>query len=140
MSGNVKVGYANTAHGDDSYNVEGVVNIPLIDDKLAMRIVAYQDHRGGYIDNVYSTFTRRGTDLGFARRTGGVVPADSVVINNADIAGDNINEVEYSGVRASLKWQVTDDWDALLAVAYQKIDGEGVFYQHPNGSESGCGT
>jgi len=57
LSGNVKVGYANTADGDDSYNVEGVVNIPLIDDKLAMRLVAYQDHRGGYIDNVYSTFT-----------------------------------------------------------------------------------
>ncbi len=140
LSANVKAGYANTADGDDSYNFEGVVNIPLIDDKLAMRIVAYQDHRGGYIDNVYSTFTRQGTDLGFARRTGGVVPADSVVINNADIAGENINEVEYSGARASLKWQITDDWDALLAVAYQKIDGEGVFYQHPNGSESGCGA
>ena len=66
LSGNVKVGYANTADGDDSYNVEGVVNIPLIDDKLAMRLVGYMDHRGGYIDNVYSTFTRQGTDLGFA--------------------------------------------------------------------------
>jgi len=31
--------------------------------------------------------------------------------------------------------QVNDDWDALLAVAYQKIDGEGVFYQLPTGSE-----
>ena len=140
MSGNVKVGYANTADGDDSYNFEGVVNIPLIDDKLAMRLVGYMDHRGGYIDNVYSTFTRQGTDLGFARRTGGVVPTDSLVIDNADIAGDNINEAEYSGVRGSLKWQVTDDWDALLAVAYQKIEGEGVFYQHPNGAESGCGV
>jgi iron complex outermembrane receptor protein len=138
FSGDVKAGYANTADGDDSYNVEGVVNIPLIDDKLALRLVAYQDHRGGYIDNVYSTFTRRGTDLGFANRTGGVVPGNSVVIDNAGIAGEDINEVDYSGVRASLKWQVTDDWDALLAVAYQKIDGEGVFYQHPNGAESGC--
>ena len=101
MSGNVKVGFANTADGDDSYNVEGVVNIPLIDDKLAMRVVAYQDHRGGYIDNVYSTFTRRGTDLGFALRTGGVVPADSVVIDNADIAGEDINEVEYRAFAAA---------------------------------------
>jgi iron complex outermembrane receptor protein len=140
MSADLKAGYANTADGDDSYNVEGVVNIPLIDDKLALRLVAYQDHRGGYIDNVFSTFTRRGTDLGFANRTGGVVPVDSLVIDNGDIAGEDINEVDYSGARASLKWQMTDDWDALLAVAYQKIDGEGVFYQHPNGAESGCGT
>jgi len=140
MSANVKTGIATTSGGSESYNVEGMLNLPLIDDKLALRLVAYQDHRGGYIDNVFSTFTRSGTDLGFARRTGGVVPADSLVIDNGDIAGKDINEVDYSGVRASLKWQVTDDWDALLAVAYQKIDGEGVFYQHPNGSESGCGA
>ena len=140
LSGNVKVGYANTASGDDSYNVEGVVNFPLIDDKLAARVVAYQDHRGGYIDNVASTFTRSGTDVGFAQRTGGRVPVDSVVINNYDIAGKNINEAEYQGIRGSMKWQITDDWDAILAVAYQKIEGEGVFYQHPNGSESGCGA
>jgi len=140
LSANVKAGYANTADGDDSYNFEGVVNIPLIDDTLAMRIVGFMDHRGGYIDNVYSEFNRAGTDLGFAQRTGGVVPDDSLVINNADIAGENINEVDYSGARASLKWQITDDWDALLAVAYQRIDGEGVFYQHPNGSDSGCGV
>ena len=44
--------------------------MPLIDDKLALRVVAYQDNRGGYIDNVCSTFTRRGTDLGFARPHG----------------------------------------------------------------------
>ena len=79
-------GYANTAHGDDSYNVEGVVNIPLIDDTLAMRRVAYQDHRGGYIDNVYSTLP--GVEqTGLAVVTGGRVPVLSVVINNADIAG-----------------------------------------------------
>jgi len=117
-----------------------MLNMPLIDDKLALRLVAYYDRRGGYIDNVPSTFTRRGTDLGFANRTGGVVPVDSVVIDNANVAGKDINDVEYSGARGSLKWQFADDWDALLAVAYQKIDGEGVFYHHPNGSESGCGV
>jgi len=136
----VKVGVATTAHGDESYNVEGVLNIPLITDKLALRLVAYHDKRGGYIDNVYSTFTRSSADLGFAQRTGGVVPEDSVVINNGNIARENINEVEYNGARASLKLQIADDWDAILAVAYQTIDGEGVFYQHRNGSESGCGV
>jgi outer membrane receptor protein involved in Fe transport len=134
----VKAGLASTAHGDESYNAEAVLNMPLVDDKLALRVVAYHDKRGGYIDNVPSTFTRRGTDLGFANRTGGSVPTDSVVIDNGDLTDEDINEVKYSGARASLKWQIVDDWDALLAVAYQKIDGEGVFYQHPNGSEAGC--
>jgi outer membrane receptor protein involved in Fe transport len=140
MSSSVKAGVASTSDGDESYNVEGVLNLPLIDDKLAMRLVAYYDKRGGYIDNVYSTFTRKPTDLAFALLTGGVVPDDSVVINNGAIAKENINEVEYNGARASFKLQIADDWDALLAVAYQRIDGEGVFYQTPNGADSGCGV
>jgi outer membrane receptor protein involved in Fe transport len=139
FSTTVKAGYADTAHGSGSYNFEGVMNIPLVDDKLAARVVAYRDHRGGYIDNVPSTFTRRGTDAGFAIRTGGVVPANSIVVDNSDVAKKDFNPSNYTGVRGSLKWQIVDNWDALLAVSYQKIDGEGVFYQMPNGSESGCG-
>ncbi len=133
-SSKVSGGYSNTDHGSDGYNVEAVINIPL-GDKFAARVVGYQDHRGGYIDNVFSTFTRRGTDLGFALRTGGVVPVDSVVIDNGDIVENDFNEVDYAGGRASIKWQVSDDWDALLAVAYQRIDAEGVFYQLPTGSD-----
>jgi len=140
MSSNVKAGVATTSDGDESYNVEGMINLPLIDDRLAMRLVAYHDTRGGYIDNVFSTFTRQPTDLSFATLTGGVVPEDSVVINNGNIARENINEVEYNGARASFKLQISDNWDALLAFAYQKIDGEGVFYQTPNGADSGCGV
>jgi outer membrane receptor protein involved in Fe transport len=132
-SSRVSAGFATTEDGGDGYNVEAVANIPL-GDVMALRLVAYQDHRGGYIDNVFSTFTRRGTDLGFIR-TGGVVPTDSVVIDNANIVDDDINEVDYMGGRASLRWQVSDDWDALLAVAYQRIDVEGVFYQLPTGSD-----
>ncbi len=134
-SASMSAGYANTAEGSDGFNVEAVINIPIIDDKLAARVVAYQDHRGGYIDNVFSTFTRRSSDLGFFSRTGGVVPVDSVVIDNADIVDDDINDVDYVGARGSLKLQINDDWDAILAVAYQRIDVEGVFYQLPIGSE-----
>jgi outer membrane receptor protein involved in Fe transport len=133
-STNLKAGYTNTSGGDDGYNIEAVINLP-IGDRMAARVVVYQEQRGGYIDNVYSTFTRQPTDLAFALRTDGVVPANSVVIDNADVVGDDINEVEYQGARGSLKWQVSDDWDAILAVTYQKIESEGVFYQMPDSSE-----
>jgi len=133
-SSKMSAGYADTAHGSDGYNIEAVVNIPL-GDRFAARIVGYHDHRGGYIDNVFSTFTRSGNDLGFALRTGGVVPDDSVVIDNSNLVAEDINEVDYSGGRASLKWQVSDDWEALLAVSLQRIDAEGVFYNLPTGSD-----
>ena len=41
-----------------------MLNIPLIADTLAFRGVIYDDNRGGYIDNVPGTFTRKNTDLG----------------------------------------------------------------------------
>src|SRR6266851_7958584 len=62
--GNVSAGYATTAHGGESTNLDATLNIPLITDHLAVRAVIYNDHRGGYINNVPSTFARQGTDIG----------------------------------------------------------------------------
>ena len=35
-----------------------MINLPVIQDTLAVRAVIYNDRRGGYIDNVPSAFTR----------------------------------------------------------------------------------
>ena len=77
--GSVDAGYGITAHGDPNTNVTAVLNLPLIEDTLAVRGVIYNDHQGGYINNVPSTFTRSGTDLGLARYNGGVVPTNSLI-------------------------------------------------------------
>jgi iron complex outermembrane recepter protein len=61
--GNVTAGYETTAHGDPSSNVEGVLNVPLVDGKLAVRAVLYSDSQGGYIDNVPATFSRQASDF-----------------------------------------------------------------------------
>src|ERR1700720_1544546 len=61
---NVKAGYGVTAHGDPNTDVTAVLNLPLIADTLAVRGVIYNDSRGGYIDNVPATFTRKNTDIG----------------------------------------------------------------------------
>src|SRR6202051_1555632 len=59
----VNAGYAATAHGDQSSNVDATLNIPLIADTLAVRGVIYNEKRGGYIDNIPATFARATTDL-----------------------------------------------------------------------------
>lgn len=38
--------------GDASYYAKGAVNVPLIEGKLGARLVAYQEVRGGFIDNI----------------------------------------------------------------------------------------
>ena len=60
----VKGGYSVTAGGDPNTDVTAVVNFPILEDKMAVRAVIYDDSRGGYIDNVASTFARRNTDVG----------------------------------------------------------------------------
>jgi outer membrane receptor protein involved in Fe transport len=62
--GSVSAGYGTTAGGDPNSDLTAVINIPLIADTLAARGVIYNDRRGGYINNVPGTFTRKPTDLG----------------------------------------------------------------------------
>jgi len=133
--GSVDATYGVTANGDPNSSATGVINIPLIDDHLAVRGVIFTDRRGGYINNVPSTFSRASTDLGLAIYNSGVVPKNSLVINNYDQVGRAINPVTYSGARAELLWKVNDHWDALLSQTYQNMDSQGVFYEMPWGSE-----
>ncbi len=64
--GSVKAGYGTTAHGDNNTNATAIINLPLIDEHVALRAVIYDDERGGYINNVPGTFTRSNTDIGIS--------------------------------------------------------------------------
>ena len=48
--------YAFTKGGEESVAGDAFINIPIIQDKLAVRAVIYTDRQGGYIDNVAGTF------------------------------------------------------------------------------------
>jgi iron complex outermembrane recepter protein len=129
--GSVNAGYSYTAHGDPNSNVDAMLNLPLIPGKLAVRAVIYDDQRGGYINNIPATFVRSGTDLGLARSNGGVVPSDSVTINNASMVGRAINPVNYEGFRLSMLGEISDAWSVLLAQSYQHMEAYGVPYEMP---------
>ncbi len=143
--GNVTAGYGTTAGGDSNSNVTAVLNLPLITDTLAVRGVIYNDHRGGYINNVPAKFTRKSTDLGIGYphypdgcspdTTPCQVPPGAAAINNYAIAKNAINPVTYQGFRASALWDISSDWNALLTQSYQTINADGVFYQMPHGSD-----
>jgi iron complex outermembrane recepter protein len=123
----IDAGGATTAHGAPSGNIDATINVPLIAEHLAARAVIYDERRGGYINNIPATFARANTDLGIVTYEGGKVPADSVVINNFNIAGKDINPVTYQGVRAEALYRLDEHWSALLAQSYQNIDANGVF-------------
>jgi outer membrane receptor protein involved in Fe transport len=143
--GNVTASYGVTAGGDPNTDLVAVLNLPLIADKLAVRGVIYNDKRGGYINNVPATFTRKASDLGihYGNYPDGCgspalpcqVPPGAPVINNAGLTGNAINPVTYTGTRVSALWDFTDDWSALITQSYQNIDAQGVFYQMPKSSD-----
>jgi iron complex outermembrane recepter protein len=126
--GIVNAGYATTAHGGESSSLDATVNIPIVADQLAVRGVIYNEHRGGYIDNLPATFARADTDQGIHYAyAGGKVPANSVVLNNFHIAASDINPVTYQGIRVEALYRFSEDWEALLAQSYQNIEADGVF-------------
>jgi outer membrane receptor protein involved in Fe transport len=148
--GNVTAGYGTTAGGDPNSDVTAVLNLPLIANTLAIRGVIYDDNRGGYINNVPGTFTRKDTDLGIhyagypavngacpdgGPNNGYCVPPGSPSINNSNLVGNAINPVTYEGIRVSALWHINDNWNALLTQSYQSIDAQGVFYEMPKSSD-----
>src|SRR3984893_1033577 len=150
--------YSVTAHGDPNSAVNAVLNVPIITDHFALRAVIYSDRRGGYIDNVPSTFTRQNTDNGTFRfgvgPTAGVcpnglppgapakglpngvcVPLGLPVTNNLTVAKNAQNPVDYTGIRVSGLYQFNDDWSLLVQQSYQNMEADGVFAQYPIGSD-----
>jgi len=119
-------GAAATAHGGGSYAADAVINLPLVPDRLAVRAVAYDDRRGGYIDNVPGVFHRT-LDLLLVQYNGGVVPPNSAVLNNHALVASDFNPVTYSGTRVEALYQINDGWSALIAQSYQSLAAEGVF-------------
>jgi len=140
FGGNVDLGGALTEHGNPSGNVDATVNIPIVPDKLAVRVTGYDDDRGGYINNVPGTFVRQSTDLGihyagYTNNIPGPATAQNSV-NNFKSAKNDINPVRYEGFRGEALVKFNDEWSALLTESWQQMHSEGVFYEEPYTSGS----
>src|SRR6202163_1490036 len=133
--GNVNAGYGYTSHGDPSTSLDAMLNLPLIDNTLAVRAVIYNERRGGYIDNVPGTFTRKPTTIGIQYYFKGVVPAINEVASNSQVTGRAINPVTYQGFRLSGLYQISDDWNFLLSQSYQNMEADGIFAEMQYGSD-----
>ncbi|MBU4436273.1 MAG: TonB-dependent receptor, partial [Alphaproteobacteria bacterium] len=71
-----------TKDGGPGYSVKGMVNVPLIQDKLAARVVLYEAEQGGYVDDVLLNKK----DINDQHSTGGrlmlgFTPTDKITLN-----------------------------------------------------------
>jgi len=67
FSGSLDVGGAVADTGAPSYEADGVINLPLVKDRVALRLVGYDEVDGGYIDNV----TLKASNIDGSQRSGG---------------------------------------------------------------------
>ena len=126
-SGEVNAGYGITAGGDPNTMLNAVLNVPLINDVLALRGVVFSERRGGYIDNVQST-------IGYFPGTPPHDLGGNPTASNSALVADNTNPVDYQGARLSALWKVNDNWDLLLQQNYQNMEADGYFYAYPTGT------
>ena len=134
VSGSVEASTGITAGGGPNNSANAVLNLPIVPGTFAVRAVIYNDHQGGYIDNVPSTFTRQPTDGGGAMAPY-VTAGGTSVANNYSAAQNNWNPVDYQGARVSGFWKINDNWNFLIAESYQNMDANGQSSTYPVGAD-----
>ncbi len=129
-----------TAHSDDeSYHVEGVFNLPLAEDRFALRFVGYKDETAGYIDNQFPgqpalDYSILG-DILFGLPPG-TLPAGTLVIPAlAPFDSKDINREDTVGGRAAAVWQPTDRLGLELGYATQEVTLESEPFVTPSVGE-----
>jgi len=124
-SGEFNAGYGITANGGDpNTQLNAVLNIPLITNTLAVRAVIFSERQGGYIDNVPGT-------IAYLPDSPMVKGGTNPIANNAGLIENNTNPVDYQGMRVSLLWKISDDWNFLIQQNYQDMEADGYFYTYP---------
>ncbi|HJS91897.1 MAG TPA: TonB-dependent receptor [Steroidobacteraceae bacterium] len=135
-------------NGGPGDTVEGFVNVP-ITDKAAIRLVAWQEHDGGYISNVAGTdpngciFNGVRSFPSWALSASGVGPGGGVnqcatgapigagSITNAPWRASNYNTVDTYGGRAELRFDLGDNWTITPTFQGQSEKSGGPFGYDP---------
>src|SRR6185437_6090147 len=89
-------------------DLEAMLNIPLISDRLAVPIAAYDSYSAGFLDNtpLAQTLAINTTVVNNPARFANTQFGS---INNFNFQAKGMNDVEYKGARATAALRITDD-------------------------------
>jgi iron complex outermembrane recepter protein len=98
-----------TDGGAPSYTITQMVNIPLIDDLLAVRIAGYYRHEGGWINDAYQS---------------------NIALPQID--ANNLNGEQTGGVRVSFSLNLNERWNLADITYYQHLHTDNSFETYPS--------
>ena len=102
--------------GAENWTYEGFLNAPLIPGKLGLRVSAFSDSHGGFINNLLTTR----------------VWVNTAVSNNSAWARSNYNREHSAGGRIALRGELNDNWSATLTYGFQRQSADGAWDEDPN--------
>ena len=112
IEGSLQLGYSNTAEeGGVNTVTKAILNIPLVDNTLAIRAVAYRFDDSGYYKNIAASDP--------------VTSAAAESFSATAIDEDDVGSSEVVGGRISMLWQPTDELTINLSYLNQDIDQDG---------------
>jgi len=100
--------------GKENWNFDGIFNIPVIEDKFAIRVTAYYGQNSGVIDR---TYIPSWIDSGGNVRQS---PGPAFGINK------NVDDEKYWGGNLAATWVFTDDLSLDLKFMGQKVEADGL--------------
>jgi iron complex outermembrane receptor protein len=123
--GSVESILSGTHGGGFNHNDNFMVNIPIVNDKLALRIVGSEAYTSGWIDRIIANPFPLPTNGGATRGNVEAVPVQ------AQHKGSNAEHLY--GARATLLWKPTDELTITPSIFYQRItqDGPSAFDSNP---------
>ncbi len=135
----IQLDHAVVSHGSPNTSFRGMANIPLVDNKLALRLVGYQTKFGGFIDNVVLGKAASCYQPGLPNPGNLAVNIPEVSIRtgagcldgSVSSGQEDVNSFDMSGVRAQLGWDIDADSSLLLQYFYQDVDMEGRTASNP---------
>ncbi|MCF8475304.1 MAG: TonB-dependent receptor [Emcibacter sp.] len=116
------MGASNTKEGGWNYQIDAAVNLPVVKDKMAVRLVGYYQYQEGIFDREHADYTP--------------IPGVPVVFPTADFAStENIDDYDVRGVQAAVKFQATDSLTINGRINYQKAGVDSLpFADHEPGN------
>lgn len=128
MTGWVEGTLASVKDSDDLDNeVAGMLNLPIVEDKLAIRLVGFRTEEAGFIDNVLG---ENQADIWEGSRIDAGLPVRPRFTNAGNVE-DDINSSTVTGGRLGLRWLASEDWTVDLAGIIQKTEVDGFSDVNP---------